>query len=320
MIIDYPSDPNLLPSDGLIPIRTLSSLTGVNPITLRAWERRYGLIKPVRTPKNHRLYSMADVDLINQVVALLAGGMSISQVGQVLLNDKAAAHTEKDEGFDPWAGYQRRLIHAIVNFDDGALDEVYNEALSLYPVDIVTSKLIVPLLRELGWRWEKSQGSIAEEHFFSVFLRNKLGARFHHRGRDLRGTKLLAACMPGEQHEVGILLFALAAVDRDYRIVLLGANTPLVELPGVVERTDCRAIVLAGSAETPAIAIRKDLPQLLQAVPVPVFIGGRVTSRYPKELATTGAVVLGDDFSVALRKIDAVLSRTAEPAKTEPES
>lgn len=320
MVIDYPSDPNLLPSDGLIPIRTLSGLTGVNPITLRAWERRYGLIKPVRTPKNHRLYSMADVDLINQVVALLAGGMSISQVGQVLLTDKAAAHTEKDEGFDPWAGYQRRFLHAIVNFDDGALNEVYNEALSLYPVDIVTSKLIVPLLRELGWRWEKSQGGIAEEHFFSVFLRNKLGARFHHRSRDLRGTKLLAACMPGEQHEVGILLFALAAVDRDYRIVLLGANTPLVELPGVVERADCRAIVLAGSAETPAIAIRKDLPQLLQAVPVPVFIGGRVTSRYPRELATTGAVVLGDDFSVALRKIDAVLSRTAEPAKTEPES
>ena len=70
-------------AEGLYPIRTVSSLTGVNSITLRAWERRYGLIKPVRTPKGHRLYTQNDIDLIQQVLELLDKGISIGQVCQL---------------------------------------------------------------------------------------------------------------------------------------------------------------------------------------------------------------------------------------------
>ncbi len=300
-------DSSTLPGAGLVPIRTVSSLTGVNPVTLRAWERRYGLIKPVRTPKGHRLYTMADVDLINQVLTLLEGGMSIGQVGQVLSSNQGRQEDSPEEALDPWANYQHRLIQAIGQFDEGTLNAVYNEALSLYPINMVTRHLIVPLLRELGWRWEKSVGSVAEEHFFSVFLRNKLGARFHHRSRDLTGPGLLASCLPGEQHEVGILLFALAATDRDYRIVLLGANTPLEELPPVVELACCQAIVLSGSAEVGEQVVRKELSQLVQQVKVPVFMGGRVTAQYAATLAATRVIILADDFNLALRKIDSVL-------------
>jgi DNA-binding transcriptional MerR regulator len=291
----------------LVPIRTVSSLTGVNPVTLRAWERRYGLIKPVRTPKGHRLYTMADVELINQAITLLESGMSISQVGKVLTAGSLKPQDTAEAAFDPWSTYQRRLIKAIVAFDESTLNTVYNEVLSLYPIDIVTGRLIIPLLQELGRRWEKALGSIAEEHFFSVFLRNKLGARFHHHPRESKGPGLLATCLPGEQHEVGILLFALAAADREYRLILLGANTPLAELPPVVERTACQGIVLSGSAEVPEPVIREELPRLLQQVKVPVFIGGRVTARYTETLATTRALMLGDDFTLALRQVDSVL-------------
>jgi DNA-binding transcriptional MerR regulator len=307
MATEYRSDSRALPSDGLVPIRTVSSLTGVNPVTLRAWERRYGLIKPTRTPKGHRLYTMADVDLIHQVIALLEGGMSIGQVGKVLTAEKVQEVIDQEESFDPWTGYQRRFMEAIVRFDDSMLNEIYNEALSLYPIDIVTSRLIIPLLRELGWRWEKSQSSVAEEHFFSVFLRNKLGARFHHLNRDLKGPKLLASCLPGEQHDVGILMFSLSAMDRDFQILLLGANTPLDELPSVVKRASCRGIVLSGSACIKEQVLQEELPQLLRSVDVPVFIGGKVTSKHPKELAIIGAIPLGDDFNLALRKISGLL-------------
>ncbi len=232
-----------LPEQGLVPIRTVSSLTGVNSVTLRAWERRYDLIKPVRTPKGHRLYTMADVALIQQVVVLLDNGMSIGQVRRVLEADTTSqelAHEgDRGQALDLWPHYQHQLLQAIAAFDDGVLNDLYTEILSLYPVDIVTSRLIVPLLRELGERWVEGTGSIAEEHFFSVFLRNKLGARFHHLSRAPQGPKLLAACLPGEQHEVGLLLFALAALDRNYSIVLLGSNTPLAELPAVVDAGCC---------------------------------------------------------------------------------
>jgi MerR family transcriptional regulator, light-induced transcriptional regulator len=307
---------SLLPGDSLVPIRTVSSLTGVNPVTLRAWERRYDLIKPVRTPKGHRLYSMADVDLINQVVTLLEGGMSISQVQQVISGSRQNAGNNDEEQttgsrFDLWQNYQHRLMTAITAFDEISLNGVYNEILALYPIDVVTSRLIVPLLRELGWRWQRGRSTgIAEEHFFSVFLRNKLGARLHHCNRRQDGPRLLAACMPGEQHDVGLMLFTLVALDWNYRVVLLGANMPLDQLALVVERTDCDAIILAGSARPPDDIMRKDLPGLIAATKVPVFIGGRIIDRHARELLDLGARVLNDDFQQALRAINNTLGHT----------
>ena len=121
-------------------------------------------------------------------------------------------------------------IGAIIRFDEPGVEDTYNEAMSLYPIAEVTSKLVVPLLRELGRRWETAEGSVAEEHFFSVYLRNKLGARFHHRPTlPAAAPRLLAACVPGEHHEIGLLLFALAAHEAGLRVVLLGADVPLGE-------------------------------------------------------------------------------------------
>lgn len=300
-----------LPNEGLVPIRTVSSLTGVNSVTLRAWERRYDLIKPVRTPKGHRLYTMADVDLIHQVTTLLDNGISIGQARQVLAARQSQPESveEPQSAVSPWLNYQDRLLRAITAFDEGELNEIYNEILSLYPVDIVSSRLIVPLLRELGERWSQGLGSIAEEHFFSVFLRNKLGARFHHLNRNRQGPRLLAACLPGEQHEVGLLLFALAALDRDYQMVLLGPNTPLLELPSVVERVAIHAIVLAGSADNVATVIQQELSALCQAVAPPVFIGGRVVNACRQAITAAGAIPLDDELNAALRGIDARLAR-----------
>lgn len=300
-----------LPGEGLVPIRTVSSLTGVNSVTLRAWERRYDLIKPVRTPKGHRLYTMADVNLIHRVVTLLGSGMSIGQVRQVLDADQARSGLalESSSECSPWRNYRERLLQAIVTFEGKELIEVYHEVLSFHPVDIVTNRLIVPLLWELGKRWAQGLGSVAEEHFFSMFLRNELGARFHHLHRDQRGPRLLAACLPGELHEIGLLLFTLAALDRDYRVVLLGPNTPLSELPPVAERTVIHAIVLSGSTEIPTTMIEQDLSAFCRTVALPVFVGGQITRHHAETLSAAGAIPLGDDLNAALQEIGATLAR-----------
>lgn len=312
MIIKANHGTRSLPDQGLVPIRTVSNLTGVNSVTLRAWERRYDLVKPIRTPKGHRLYTMADVALINQVVSLLNNGMAIGQARQVLDAGKSRPEpspgAEEERDFDPWRDYRHRLLQATIEFDGGALNDVYTEVLSLYPVDIATRRSIVPLLRELGERWARGEGSIAEEHFFSMFLRNKLGARFHHLGRNQLGPKLLAACLPGEYHEVGLLLFGLAALDWDYRVVLLGPNTPLSELPPVVERAAIEAVVLSGSAEAIPTTVEQELPRLCRSLAIPVFIGGQITNRYADAIADAGAIPLGDELTLALRRIDATLN------------
>jgi DNA-binding transcriptional MerR regulator len=278
------------------PIRTVSELTGVNAVTLRAWERRYGLIKPLRTPKGHRLYTRDDIQLIQDILNRLSMGVSIGQIARDILN---TAPVEADRT-DVWAQYNRRMIDAIVRFDDHALDSVYNDAMSLYPVDVVTSRLIMPLLEELGSRWETTTGSIAEEHFFSVYLRNKLGARFHHQNLKSAGPKLILACLPGEQHEFGILLFALMAHSKGHQIILLGADLPVAELKHVADRTKSQGIVLAGSASLACEAVITAVEMLTEQISVPLFIGGDISYKCRDEIEQAGATPLGHNLAGSL--------------------
>lgn len=291
------------------PISTVASMTGVNPVTLRAWERRYGLIKPTRTGKGHRLYSSDDIERIRQVLRLVEEGIPISQVPQALAAGSGSEVQIPEVPGDTWNQYQSRMVSAIESFNEAGLEAVYNDALSLYPVEIVTRQLLVPLLKELGERWENATGSVAEEHFFGVYMRNKLGARFHHRQGNPQGPRLLAACLPGELHEIGILLFALAAHDRGFRIVLLGADMPLEELPLVVRRANCDAIVLSGAIEPSETVLKKQLPDLVQASGVPVFVGGISASLCANEIEAAGATPVGSDLAHGLRDMGAVLNR-----------
>jgi len=289
------------------PIRTVSEITGVNSVTLRAWERRYGLIKPLRTPKGHRLYSQQDIQLIQDVLDRLSQGMSISQIARDIL-DK----TSMDNGEHPdvWGQYCQHMIKAVSRFDEHALEAVYNDAMALYPVDVVTTHLIMPLLEELGDRWQIKSGSIAEEHFFSVYLRNKLGARFHHQNLRNSGPKLIMACLPGEHHEFGILLFALTAHSKGYQVILLGADLPVTELIQVAERTESQGIVLAGSASLNCDSISEEINLLASTLSIPVFIGGDVSYTCRDVIAKASAFPLSHDLVGSLYTIANRLNRS----------
>ena len=289
------------------PIRTVSEITGVNSVTLRAWERRYGLIKPLRTPKGHRLYSQQDIQLIQDVLDRLSQGLSISQIARDIL-DKTSI--DDGEHTDVWGQYCQHMIKAVSRFDEHALEAVYNDAMALYPVDVVTTRLIMPLLEELGNRWQKKSGSIAEEHFFSVYLRNKLGARFHHQNLRNSGPKLIMACLPGEHHEFGILLFALTAHSKGYQVILLGADLPVTELIQVAERTDSQGIVLAGSASLNCDSISEEIRLLTGTLSIPVFIGGDVSYTCRDDIEKASAFALGHDLVGSLYTIANRLNRS----------
>lgn len=286
----------------LYPIRTVSTLTGVNTVTLRAWERRYGLIRPTRTASGHRLYTQSQIDLINRVLVLLDKGIPISQV-RAALDSTEEPQAPREPQAGPWQRYRERMVAAIVRFDEGGLEEAYNEALSLYPVEMVTRQLLLPLLAELGKRWETAEGSVAEEHFFGVYLRNKLGARFHHRPRGNTGPRVLLACLPGEMHEIGVLLFALAAHDNGFRVVLLGANMPLEDLPTVARRADIDIIVLSGSIEPEPTLFETRLPRLATEARIPVCVGGLSSVRHRDAIVAADATPLGTDIEHGLRRL-----------------
>ena len=289
------------------PIRTVAEMTGVNAVTLRAWERRYGLIRPDRTPKGHRIYTGKHIEKIQQILDRLATGMTISQIARDLKNIDAATTLIDNTG--AWHEYLQNMVSAISRFDEQQIEKTYNEAMSLYPVDVVTAHLILPLLQMLGRRWEANEGSVAEEHFFSVYLRNKLGARFHHQNLSNSGPRLIMACLPGEHHEFGILLFALMAHSKGYRVVLLGADLPLDDLVDVSRRTDSKAIVLSGSSPVDCGELITSIGTLSSRVDIPVFIGGDISIRCYEVILETSAIPLTSDFASSLFTIASVLKQ-----------
>ena len=300
-IIDYPVEK-------LYTIGTVSKLTGVGAITLRAWERRYALVKPVRKESGHRLYTRQHIDQINRITSLTQQGLRISQITPEMLETEMQGIPEDERPNDVWKEYLNGMIAALVSFDEDRLEEIYNTALSLYPIGIVTQKLLTPLLIELGARWEAGDGGVAEEHFFSFYLRNKLGARFHHRPRGNRGSVLLIAGLPGEHHELGLLLFALAAHENGYRVIPMGANMPLADLESVSRQKKPSAIVLAGAIEPSRRTLNDELPKLVSKVSVPVTVGGLSSVYACDAIDKAGAVALGRDIDIGLQRLSELLS------------
>jgi DNA-binding transcriptional MerR regulator len=296
------------PGEKLYTIGTVSKLTGIGAITLRAWERRYGLIQPIRKESGHRLYSRAHIDQINRITALTSKGMRISQIRPEMLETDSNTDSDGQEEKDIWNEYLNSMVAAIISFDENRLDEIYNEALSLYPIGLVTSNLLTPLLIELGLRWESQQGSIAEEHFFAFYLRNKLGARFHHRTRGNTGPMTLLAGLPGEYHEIALLIFALAAHESGYRLLTLGANIPLNELATVARKKNCRAILLSGAIEPSRQLLTVDLPALVAETMIPVLVGGLSSVYGCDAINRAGAEALGRDINHGLERLEAILS------------
>lgn len=308
--MDYPESDwqsTLAPSAArrTFPIRTVAALTGVSAFALRAWERRHGLITPQRTANGQRLYSQADVERIRHILSLLDAGMAIGQVADVIDDAPKAAPPVEDF----WTRQRARMADAIAVFDEQHLENAYQEALALHPMEQVTEHLLLPLLRSVGQRWLSSECGIAEEHFFSVYLRNKLGARFHHRRILDSGPLLLCACLPGERHDIGQLLFALAAHERGFRCVLLGADVPSNAVESAAVRIKPAAVALSAYIEPPPSFWTENLPRLVQAVTVPVFVGGPLCLSHRRHILAAGAHDLGSHLNLSFQRIHTALPK-----------
>ena len=135
-------------------------------------------------------------------------------------------------------------------------------------------------------------------------MRNKLGARFHHRVRTRTGPRILAACLPDEQHELGLLIFSLAAHERGLRIVLLAAQTPMEELAVAARRARCNAIVLSSTLTPPAGVIAAKLPAMVKAARR-AGVRRRVWHRLRERdgIVAAGADVLGTDIPAGVERI-----------------
>jgi DNA-binding transcriptional MerR regulator len=301
---DRPASPERA---GLYPIRTVAAITGVKPVTLRAWERRYGLLRPQRTPKGHRMYSRADIERVHTILDLLEEGIPISQAGAALSGAGDAPAEPRTVEAGAWLGYRNRMLEAVIHFADGTLEATHNDALSLYPAEVVNRYLIRPLLQDLRERcWDDFQREV-HLRFFRTYLHNKLGERFLHHRWDHPGPRLLMAGLPGETDDLELLTLALAIQDRGFEVIPLGADLPLPLLPRAVADAVPAGLVLVGGPETVAAVQADGLPGLARQLPIPVFLAGGAGEELDPRLAELGVQSLSLDLPEGLAPLDARL-------------
>jgi MerR family transcriptional regulator, light-induced transcriptional regulator len=230
-------------AQGFMPIREVARLTGVNAVTLRAWERRYGLIVPHRTPKGHRLYSDEHVAHIHNILTWLGRGVSVSQVKGLLRSGQPAF----SEATSQWEEKRQRLQECICNLSERRLDDCFNAELALYPPHTLCQQLLIPLLDELELRWRNQFGAQAERVFFHSWLRSKLGARLYHNNRQQSGAPLLLINVSDLPMATGLWLTAWLSSSAGCPVDVFDWPLQPAELALAVEHIQPRAVVLYSS-------------------------------------------------------------------------
>ena len=243
-------------------IGELSRRTGVTPELLRAWERRYGLLRPERTDGGFRLYSHDDLRRVEAMREHLARGVSAAQAAALAASPAPAADAEPVS-----ADVGSALQHALGALDDAAAQAAFDELLARYSLDGILRDVVLPYLRDLGERWSRGDATVAQEHFASVLLRGRLLGLA--RGWDQgSGPRAVLACAPGELHDLSLIVFGLALRRHGWRITYLGPDTPLRSVAETADALEPEIVVVLAIVSPALSGEREALEALAAARPL----------------------------------------------------
>lgn len=278
----------------------LGRRVGLSEHVLRAWERRYGLLRPERSPGGYRLYSAADERRIRRMQAHLAAGLSAAEAARAALSEERAGPLQgrtESAGGDGVADLAQDLADRLDRLDEPGAQAALDRLFADFTLETVLREALLPYLHYLGDRWEHGQASIADEHFASNLLRGRLAGFARGWGHG-HGPRAVLACPPGEQHDMGLLMFGIVLHRCGWRVEYLGASTPIAELARTARQAHADTIVLAAAIENHFDGLTDDLARLARQIPL-ALAGAGATQALADE---TGARLLtGDPVTEAQR-------------------
>jgi DNA-binding transcriptional MerR regulator len=284
---------------GYVRIGELAKRTGVSPELLRAWEQRYGLLQPTRTPGGFRLYSADDEARVHRMQTLVSGGLAAAEAARLVLSDGEPAPRTVSGSVTILEEAAGNLTASLDRLDEQAANTALDRLFSAYTVETVLQKVVLPYLHRLGERWEAGQVSVAQEHFASNLLRGRLLGLAQGWGQG-QGPGAILACVPGEQHELGLLAFGVALRRRGWRITYLGTDSP-IEAVADLSRSVLPAVVVLLSINPQGFL--DHAPEIKKlAKQVPVMIAG--TGATPEVARHTQTHILDHDPVGAAAIID----------------
>jgi len=284
------------------PIRAVSRMTGLSLDTLRAWERRYGAVVPVRDDRG-RSYSTADVARLKQLAALVESGHAIGRIAPL---SNAALHKLREAGAEPHGSAPATvdlepIRAAMRSYDLPAIESLFNRhAVVLPPADLIFS-VVLPVLRDLGERWAAGNARPAQEHLVSAVVRSVLGGLLRTLPRSPGAQKIVLATPAGERHELGLLAAAVLAAAKGSDVLYLGPDLPAVDIAHATTISAADILLIASTNQ----AIDPDELKALSRLPgrVQIWAGG------PRAIETRA--VLGNRVRILerLEDLPAMLDR-----------
>lgn len=286
------------PERGYLRIGELSRRSGVSPELLRAWERRYGLLRPERTAGGFRLYTARDEERIASMQANLARGLSAAEAARAALAAPAATAQLSQLDATGLAGATAQLGELLRDFDEAAAQALLDRLLSAFSLSAVLRDVLIPYLHELGERYARGEVTVAQEHFASHVVRGRLLALARGWGQGA-GPAAVLACAPGEQHDLGLLAFGLALRSNGWRVAYLGADTPVATLAETARTLRPDIVVVTAQITEHAEAAAGEIAELAPGCPLSLAGAG-----FSPELAQRiGAPLLTSDPVTAAERL-----------------
>ncbi|WP_085622314.1 MULTISPECIES: MerR family transcriptional regulator [unclassified Pseudomonas] len=284
------------PAD-LLPMRDVVSLTGINPVTLRAWERRHGLISPQRTEGGHRLYTARDVQRIRDILHWTGNGVPISKVGDILAGQPDAPVRQRS-GFDDWRAAVERATRA---FDTQALEAIHGQLFTILPKATVLCEVLMPVWHGLASGLEPGQRS--QWLFLDMFLRARLLLRLQMNQADAPHVLLVGT---EGQAELQVLCAGLLLSNEQQRVEVLGCGQPLEEIPMLCAAMQPAALVIKVQVPVDA-ALARRLRSLQMQIACPLALIGEGLADSPTAWQGLPLCLLDEQRADAASTLNALL-------------
>ncbi|MBS3752957.1 MAG: MerR family transcriptional regulator [Anaerolineales bacterium] len=302
--------------------------TGINPDTLRAWERRYGLPQPERTEGGHRIYSRRDIETVKWLIARQEEGLRISQAVRLWKEIIQAGRDPFQEQRVPGEGSSttspvpreregegegvmiRRLrdewLEAALSYDPMRADYVFSEALARFSEEVATYQVLLKGLEEVGERWYRGDISVQNEHFITSLAKRRVQALIFALPAPIREQKIVVACPPKERHTFSALLITLFLGRQGYPVLYLGADVPGRDFDDMLHFTSSRMVIFSANLLSTAAQVFDIAGQLVEDG-IPVGYGGRVFNHIPSLRESMPGLFLGEDFKNIAPRVEGVL-------------
>jgi MerR family transcriptional regulator, light-induced transcriptional regulator len=230
----------------LYPIRSAGRLTHLSIDTLRAWEKRYGVVQPSRR-NGVRLYSEKDVERLSLLRQAVDSGHSIGQVAGLPNKELSALISRPPTSENSGSSYEStaEILDSIERFDyAGANRELGRLASLMAPRELIHA-VALPLMRMVGNRWHEEQLRIAQEHLVTQLMSSLLGGMLRIYAPQDPPAVIMTATLSDDLHEFGILAAAILAAGSGLGVIHLGANLPAREISYALKRSKADVVLIS---------------------------------------------------------------------------